>query len=183
MWSAPYLGTLGNSDVHLAFLTYPPEGATVDVTFMDGPDNIGVSTIPIPAGSAPFVLNVSCVDCYVPREEVTVFAAYAGDPPSTASISPESLAVTSVQVVDAILAIVPATVRVSLTGLAAGVEYSIALWCRSDVAYGSLLATSQDGGTTFTAMPGTCRSSRYMVVSSKDQVHVAGIRASQSRQR
>lgn len=170
----PYPSYLGAEYVHAAILTYPVEGAQVQLIISSDGNVLEVQTIDIPPGTAPYAFNSSCVACYSTSGEIALSVNYMPDPESGVYLEPESIAIIYIQVVSGSSVSSPADVTVSVSGLEAGEQYFMDLWCNAPamVERTSLQATSASYSTSYTSLPGTCDTSRYWVISSADQVHV-----------
>ncbi|KAK2078674.1 hypothetical protein QBZ16_003514 [Prototheca wickerhamii] len=140
--------------------------------------------IDIPPGTAPFAFNISCVNCYSTSRPVAVTVAYASDPSAATPLATESLSITRFEVTSAAGASEPATVTVSLSGLAVGEANFLTLWCNSPAMVGTavLQASATDYAGAFSVQPGLCGSNRYLVVTSADQAHVVVARLNDRRQ-
>ena len=170
----PYPDYLGDTEVHVALLTFPPEGASLQLLIsIDGlptvTRNIDVQ------GTNPVVLNISCADCYSTTGTVALEVAYNDDPGSPTPVTRDTgFAVSSLQVQDGQMddgAIVDAT----FTGLTPGQTYTISMWCQDPftVDSQSFDATSSTESYTTSVEPAICSSTRYLVLRSPDGVHVA----------
>lgn len=167
----------------MAFLTYPAQGATVKVVITSGGIPNSQQTIDIPAGSAPFVVNLTCTVCYSSKFLPIFTASYLYDSSSSVDLSPIGLTIPKADVTDAGSVFEKASVVASFSGLTVNGEYSVALWCDSPamVAHATLKATAVDQTSNFSLLPGTCLSSRYLLLSSSDQVYVVGSISSAGR--
>lgn len=167
----------------MAFLTYPAQGATVKVVITVGGIPNSQQTIDIPAGSAPFVVNLTCTVCYRSKSLPIFTASYLYDSSSSVSLSPTGPSIPEVVVTDAGSVSEAASVQASFSGLVVNGEYSVALWCDSPamVVQATLKATAVDQTSTFSFLPGICGSSRYLVLSSSDQVYMVASVASAGR--
>lgn len=139
--------------------------------------------IDIPPGTTPFAFNVSCTACYGTSRPVAVTAAYVSDPSAATPLDTESVSITHFQVTSAAGVSEPATVSVSICGLAVGEAYSLALWCNSPamVATVVLQASATDYSGAYSVQPGLCSANRYLVMTSADQAHAAVARLNDRR--
>ena len=179
IWSRPYPDYLGATYVHVAFLTYPAEGAAVRVEFLMANGQTVEDTITIPAGVDPVAFNISCAACYASEDTMSVFATYVSGPSTSMPLDPDTLTVASFTVESGGPASDPATVEATLDGTYDGTTYEVALWCNAPpmAAVTTLEATFDISQLSYSAEPGTCMSFRYLVVASADNVHVAVARA------
>ena len=180
----PYPSYLGAEYVHAAILTYPVEGAQVQLIISSDGNVLEVQTIDIPPGTAPYAFNISCVNCYGTSRPVAVTVAYASDSSAATPLDTESVSITRFQVTSAAGASEPATVSVTINGLVVGEAYFLALWCNSPAMVGTVVlqASATDYSGAFSVQPGLCGSNRYLVVTSADQAHVVVARLNDRRQ-
>lgn len=172
----PYPGYLGASEVHISLLTYDPEGAAVQVTILIDGTQYAQEMIAVPAGSAPFVYNISCAGCYTATGQVMVITMYERDPSLTMLLDQDGVAITSIIIVDdKKSASNPADVYATLAGLTAGETYDLTLFCNSPAMapVTSFLADAAETSYTYKSLPGICSGDRYLMITSPGQVHVA----------
>ena len=179
IWSRPYPDYLGATYVHVAFLTYPEEGAAVRVEFLMANGQTVEDTITIPAGADPVAYNISCAACYASEETMIVSATYVSGPSTSMLLDPDTLTIPALKVESGASASDPATVIVTLDGVRDGGVYTLALWCDAPqmVSVATQEPNSDVVNISYFAEPGTCKSFRYLVVTSDDNVHVAVARA------
>lgn len=170
----PYPDYLDAIYVHVAILTYPVEGAQLRLIITSDDYILEDQAIDIPPGTAPYAFNSSCVACYSTSDAITLAVNYMLDPDTSVYLEPESLAILYTQVVSASSVSTPATVTVSVGGLEVGEQYFMDLWCNAPamVVRTSVQAISTTYSASYTSLPGMCRTIRYLVISSADQVHV-----------
>ena len=169
----PYPDYLGATEVHVALFTFPEEGAEmrVGIDVRLAPDVL--QNVTIPAGSAPFVFNVSCRDCYAINGRYVVFAMYMEPQAPVALLQQESITITSFRVEDAYAESDPAAVNASFLGLTAGQNYTVSLWCHDPPMASTvgLSAESYSATFIFKARPGRCASARLLTIASSDGVY------------
>lgn len=176
VWSLPYPDYLGAEYVHLGMLTYPPEGASVQITIQAGSNTVADETINIPAGSAPVALNVSCPRCYETNNALTVYAAYVSAPSTSVVLDPDNLLITSFQVDYPIFNMYdPAHITASFSGTVVGDMYSMDLWFNAPamVVVTPILADDAELSADYHAFPWQCSTNRYMIMRSADGIHMA----------
>lgn len=170
----PYPGYLGNL-VHVALLTYPLEGAEVQINLtLSGSQQPAQQTnISIAAGTAPVAYNISCPSCYLSSYALSVTAASLLDPSRVFDMNQDTLAVTSLKVTDGWSSTSPAQVSATFSGLDPSENYNLTLWCNSPLeSYGTGM-TGSDATISFSAFPGTCTTTRYLALVSADGIHAA----------
>ena len=169
----PYPDYLGAEMVHVAFLTYPSEGAEVQVSLALDGSPITQENINITAGSAPVAYNISCQTCYVGNGTLSVTAALTSDLGTIFNVQKESAAITSLTVKNGADTWIPAKVTATFSGLVPGETYSLCLWCNSPALCAT--ATLNDGSNTsidYDAEPGICSTTRYLTLTSSDGAHI-----------
>ena len=174
----PYPSYLSGSDVHVAILTYPVEGASVQISVDIGEATVLQQVVVIPSGTSPAIFNISCAICYSSTGEMALSAIYPDDPsPTTMPLDQDSLAGTSITVVDGGTASVPADVTVSFGGITEPGNFLLQLWCALPAMVTTANARTQSSDLTvnFAGLPGLCDSDRYVVITSSNGVHVAVI--------
>ena len=161
--------------MHVGLLTYPPEGATVQIAIQIYGDTVANQTVDVPAGSAPLALNISCAQCYTEVAQMTVFIAYASDPSTSTTLDQDSLAITQFSAEDDYLQRNPTHITASFSGVTVGNIYSLSLWCDwpSMVDTTQMVADVADLIADYYAQPAKCETTRYLVISSADGIHMA----------
>lgn len=176
VWSLPYPGYLGSTALHLAVLTYPPEGVSLELIVAVHDSVFPMGTLYVPPGSAAFVQNITCSDCYRRPDAVEVYIARMFDPASRVPLKRDAgFAIPSLSVVGAASASEPAAISAAFSGLTADGVYSLGLWCGdpSLSVVTSFTASNSTPAVTYTALPGTCATTRYLTITSSDRAHVA----------
>lgn len=169
-----YPGYLGNL-VHVAFLTYPLEGAEVQINLtLSGSQQPAQQTnVSIAAGIAPVAFNISCPACYSSSYALSVTAASSSDPSRVFDMNQDTVAVTSLKVTDGWSSTSPAQVSATFSGLDPSENYNLTLWCNApNESYGAGM-TGSDATISFSAYPGVCKSTRYLALVSADGIHAA----------
>lgn len=157
----------------MSFLSYPPDGGEVEIFISNGDEQVGYGIVNLDGGTAPQVFNVTCSACYADSEALTVLASLSSDPSTTFSVDPESIAITSLSVVDGASPQATATASVTLSGLVATEQYVAHMWCINPFRNQAFsLGAGPIPSTTLQILPGTCTKARYLIVSSADGAHV-----------
>lgn len=160
--------------MHTALLTYPPEGASVQYTiYIDG-TQFTTELAYIPAGSAPYVKNMSCPDCYTTSGTVTVFVQYTDEPSTSVALSQDTgFAITSFAVTSSVL-LPQASVSAAFSGLTVGTTYTLRTLCNSPLAKITTMYVANSASTTnYNTPPGSCATRRYLTITSPDGAHIA----------
>lgn len=170
----PYPAYLGNNAVHVALLTYPSEGVSVTFTADTG-GSLSTMKATIPAGSSPFVANITCDACYLGGAKVTVYVGLSTTSPQVVLSKDTDFAITDLDVTDEPTDPLPASVEATFRGLTVNEVYSLGLWCHNPpmVVYTTYTATSSSPQYVYDAQPGICSTVRYLIIASPGNVHVA----------
>lgn len=160
--------------MHIALLQYPADGVDVNLVVFPEPFPPMTQAITIPAGTAPYIFNVSCMECYTPSAQVSAYLTYPDMPDQRMSLAQDGIAITHLTVADGDDAMSSATVVASFSGLTQGDAYSLDLWCNDPpmVRTHYILANSAPS-VTYNSLPGTCYSTRYLIITSANGVDKA----------
>ena len=160
--------------MHTAILSYPPAGASVTLSVQIDGTAVTTSTATIPAGTAAYVQNITCVTCYTTTGVVTILAQYTGDPSSFVDLTHDTgFAITSLSATG-LFPTIPATITAQFTGLTAGETYTLTLWCTANQKVQTTqVAPGATGTITYQALPGICGVKRYLTIASLDEAHIA----------
>lgn len=154
----------------------PPEGVSLELIVAVHDSVFPMGTLYVPPGSAAFVQNVTCSDCYRRPDAVEVYIARMFDPASRVPLKRDAgFAIPSLSVVGAASASEPAAISAAFSGLTADSVYSLGLWCGdpSLSVVTSFTASNSTPAVTYTALPGTCATTRYLTITSSDSAQVA----------
>lgn len=167
---------------HIALLTYPPEGGSVQFTIeIDGQPSTPEPAI-IPAGKSAFVRNLTCPTCYdVGSGSVAMYVEYTADPTSLAAlIQDTSIAITSFTAKDVNQEENPATITATFSGLTLNRVYSLSLWCYFPKGEGHSTYQAPSSSPTYVikSLPGYCYYNRFLILATSDQAHVVVARYS-----
>lgn len=158
--------------VHVAFTVYPVEDLEVTIEI----DGVVISTteITVITFGTPFWRDIACDACYTTTGTVAMYGATKANPTVRTALAQDvGFAITSFSVIDGPSATDLASFSATLTGLEQDGEYGLVLSCRDprkQVRF-TYKATGSSDTVSYTALPGTCTSVRYLTMISPDSIH------------